>query len=58
MNTPVTFSLLRALIAVLTVALFAVIILGLEHIGPLQTLGAGTDQLVTWLHRKTEVLAS
>lgn len=58
MTTPVTFGLSRALIAVLTVLLFAAIFLGLEHIGPLQTLGAGTDQLVTWFQQKTEVLSS
>jgi hypothetical protein len=58
MNSPVTFGLSRALIAILTVLLFAAIILGLEHVGPLQALGSGTDQLVTWFHQKTEVLSS
>jgi hypothetical protein len=56
MSRPTTFPLARFLLAAAVAALFAAVVLGLDGLGPLQSLGGITDDVVAWFAYNTEVL--
>jgi hypothetical protein len=53
---PISFTVLRWSIVLLVLLVFASIVAGFDHSGSLHALGQITDQVVSWLRLKTEVL--